>query len=126
MLFRSLRDLATGSNMSESSHSPSEEIPTSSEDYQLFPEVTRNLLLEDNAESSIMSSLGPSLPARYRSLGHIITAAASMGVSCPFTRLVVPSLGMSPSTPITSSPQVNSVPVRPTVCVAASTPVVTT
>ena len=40
---RLLQDLAAGSNMSESSHSPREEIPMSGEDYQLLPEVTRKL-----------------------------------------------------------------------------------
>ena len=115
---RLLRDPVAGSNMSESSHSPSEEIPTSGEYYQLFP--------EDNTESSVMSSPGPSLPSGYRSLGQIIATAASMGVSSPSTRPVVPSLGMSPRTLVMSSPQVTSVPVRPTVCVAASTPAITT
>ena len=105
------------------SDSPSKEIPTSGEDYQLFP---RQLFPEDNPEPSVMSSLGPSLPAGYRSLGQIIAATASMGVSAPSTRPFVPSFGMSPQTPITSSPQVTSIPVRPTVCVAASTTAVTT
>ena len=112
-----LRDLAAGSNMSDS---PSEEIPTPGEDYQLFP---RQLFPEGNPEPSAMSSPGPSLPAGYRSLGQIIATTASMGVSAPSTRPVVPSLGMSPRTPITSSPQVTSVPSMPTVCVAASAPV---
>ena len=40
--------------------SPSEEIPTSGEDYQLFP--------ENIPESSVMSSPVPLLPAGYRSL----------------------------------------------------------
>ena len=75
------------------SDSASEEIPTSGEDYQLFP---RQLFPEGNPEPSVMSSPGPSLPAGYRSLGQIIAAAASMGVSAPSTRPVVPSLGMSP------------------------------
>ena len=104
--------------MSESS----EEIPTSDEDYQLFPQ---RLFPGDNPEPAVMSSPGPSLPSGYRSLGQIIAAATSMGVSAPSTRPVVPSLGMSPQTPVTSSPQVTSVPVRPTVCVAASAPAVT-
>ena len=73
-----------------------------------------------------MSSPGPSLPAGYRSLSQIMTAVASMGISTPSTRPVIPSLGMSRRTPITSSPQVTSVPVRPTVCVATSTLVITT
>ena len=84
-----------GSNMGASSHSPSEEIPTSGEDYQFF--------LEYNPELSVMSSLGPSLPAGYRSLSQIMTVVASMGISTPSTRPVIPSLGMSPRTPITSS-----------------------
>ena len=115
---RLLRDLAAGSNMSESN----EEIPMSDEDYQLFPQ---RLFPGDKPEPVVMSSPGPSLPAGYRSLGQIIAAAASMGVSAPSTRPVVPSLGMSPQTPVTSSPQVTSVPVRPTVCAAASAPAVT-
>ena len=109
---RLLRDLAAGSNMSESS----EEIPMSGEDYQLFP---RRLFPGDNPEPTVMSSPSPSLLVGYRSLGQIITVAASMGVSSPSTRPVVPSLGMSPQTPVTS------VPVRPTVCVVASAPAVT-
>ena len=44
-----LQDLAAGSNMSESS----KEIPTSGEDYQLFPRI---LFPEDNPDPSIMSS----------------------------------------------------------------------
>ena len=59
-------------------------------------------------------------------MGQIIVVAASMGVSAPSTRPVVPSLGMSPRTPITLSPQVTYVPSMPTVFVAASAPVVTT
>ena len=66
---RLLANLATGSDMGSSNHSPGEEIPTSGEYYQLFPEVTRKLFPEDNVESSVMSSPGPSLPAGYRSLG---------------------------------------------------------
>ena len=70
--------------MSESNHSASKETPTSGEDYHLFPKVTRKLFPEDNPESSVMSSLGPSLPTGYRSLGQIIAAAASMGVISSF------------------------------------------
>ena len=53
---RLLRDLAAGSNMSESS----EEIPMSGEYYQLFP---RRLFPGDNPEPAVMSPSGPSLPA---------------------------------------------------------------
>ena len=73
-----------------------------------------------------MSSLSPSLLAGYRSLSQIMTAVASMGVSTPSTRLIIPSLGMSPRTPLTSSFQVTSVSVRPCVYVVASTPTITT
>ena len=55
-----------------------------------------------------------------------MVAVASMGILTPSMRPVIPSLGMSPRTPLTSSPQVTSVLVRPTICVAASTPTVTT
>lgn len=113
-----LEDLVAGSDMGSSSPAPSEEIPTSGEDYQFFP--------EDNPELSVMSSPSPSLPVGYRSLSQIMTVVASMGVSTPSTRSVVPSLGMSTRTPLMSSPQVTLVPVRPTVCVVASTPAVTT
>ena len=78
-----LRDLAAGSTMSDSG----EEIPTSGEDYQLFP---RRLFLGDNSESSVMSTASPSLPPGYRSLGQIISAAASMGVSAPSPRSAAP------------------------------------
>lgn len=104
--------------MGASSHSTSEEIPTFGEDYQLFP--------EDNPELSVMSFPGPSLRAGYRSLSHIMTVVASMGISTPSTRPVIPSLEMSPRTPIMSSPQVTFLPVRPTICVVASTPAITT
>ena len=104
--------------MDSPSPSPSEEIPTSGEDYQLFPEKI--------SESSVMSSPGPSLPARYRSLSQVMADVASMGISTPSTRPAIPSLGMSPSTPLTTSPFVTSVPVRPIVCVAAYMPAVTT
>ena len=57
---RLLEDLTTGSDMDSSSPSPSEGIPTSGEDYQLFP--------EDIPEPSVLSSLGPSILAGYRYL----------------------------------------------------------
>ena len=104
--------------MDSSSPSPSEGIPTYSEDYQLFP--------EDIPEPSIMSSPGPSLPTGYRSLSQVMAVVASMGISTPSTRSTIPSLGMLPSTPLMASPFVTSVPVRPTVYVAASTHIVTT
>ena len=66
-----------------------------------------------------MSTASPSLPRGYRSLGQIISATASMGVSAPSPRPTAPSPRVSPQTPVTS------VPVRPTVYVAASSPVVT-
>ena len=113
-----LQDLAAGSDMGSSSHSPSEEIPTSGEDYQLFP--------KDNLDLSVMSSPSPSLPAGYRSLSQIMTVVTSMAISTPSMRLIIPLLWMYPRTPITSSPQVTSVTVRPTVYVASSTPAVTT
>ena len=94
----------------------SEEIPTSGEDYQLFP---RRLFQGDNSELADMSIASPSLPQGYRSLGQIISAAASMGVSAPSSRPAATTPGVSPQMPVTS------VPVRPTICVAASSPVVT-
>ena len=92
-----------------------EEIPTSGEDYQLFP---RRLFQGDNSELADMSTTSPSLPQGYRSLGQIISAAASMGVSAPSPRPAATTPGVSPQTPVTS------VPVWPTVCVAASSPIV--
>ena len=53
-----LANLAADSNM-DSSPSSSEGVPTSSEYYQLFPEI--------NPEPSILSSSGTVLPAGYRS-----------------------------------------------------------
>ena len=73
-----------------------------------------------------MSSPGPSLPARYRSLSQVMAIVTSMGILTPSTRPTILSLGMSPLNPLTASPFVTSVPVRPTVYVAASTSVVTT
>ena len=112
---RLLENLTAGLDMDSSSPIPSEGIPTSGEHYQIF--------LEDIPEPYVMPSPGPSLPARYRSLSQVMAAIASMGISTPSTE---PSLGMLPSTPLTTSPFVTSVPVRPTICVAASTPIVTT
>ena len=86
---RLLRDLAAGSTMSDSG----EEIPTSGEDYQLFP---RRLFSGDNPETAVMSTSSPSLSLGYRSLGQIISAAASMGVSAPSPRPAAPSLEVSP------------------------------
>ena len=104
--------------MESSSPTPSGGIPTSDEAYQVFP--------EDIPQSSVLSSLATSLPVRYRSLSQVMAAIASMSVSAPVTELIIPSLGMSPSTPVTSYPFVTFVLVRPTVSVAASTPVITT
>ena len=70
---RLLRDLMAGSTMSDYG----EEILMSGEDYQLFP---RRLFPGDNSELADMSTASPSLPPRYRSLGQIISSAASMGV----------------------------------------------
>ena len=115
---RLLEDLTIGLDMDSSSPTPSERIPTSGEEYQLFP--------EDIPEPSVLSSPSPSLPARYRSLIQVMATIASMGISTPSTNPTIPSLGMSPLTPLTTSPFVTSTPVRPTVCVAVSMPVVTT
>ena len=112
-----LEDLTADSNMDSSSPIPSEEIPTSSEGYQIFP--------EDIPESSILSSLVASLPAGYRSLSQVMAAIASMSVLAPAMEPAASLLGMSPSTPVTSSPFVTSVPIRPTACVGASSPVIT-
>ena len=87
----------------------------SGEDYQLFP---RRLFEGDNSELAAMSTTSPSLPQGYRSLGQIISTTASMGISSPASRPAATTPGVSPQTPVTS------VPVRPTVCVAASSPVV--
>ena len=108
---RLLRDLTAGSTMSDFG----EEIPTSGEDYQLFP---RRLFQGDNSELAAMSTASTSLPQGYRSLGQIISAVASMGISSPASRPAATTPGVSPQTPVTS------VPVRPTVYVAASSPVV--
>ena len=59
---RLLRDLTAGSTMSDSG----EEIPMSSEDYQLFP---RRLFEGDSSELATMSTASPSLPQGYRYLG---------------------------------------------------------
>ena len=50
---RLLEDLTARSDMDSSSPSPSEGIPTSGEDYQLFP--------KDIPEPSVMSSPGPNI-----------------------------------------------------------------
>ena len=115
---RLLEDLTVGSNMDSFSPTPSEGIPTSGEDYQLFP--------EDIPEPSFISSPGPTLPAGYRSLSQVMATIASIGVFTPSTRPTIPLLGMFPSTPLTTSPCFTSTPVRPTICMAMSMPIVTT
>ena len=91
-------------------------IPVSDEEYQLFPE---DVLQEPAPFSPLVS-----LPAGYRSLGQIIVDISSMAASTMSRGPVLPSLGMLPTTPISSTPFVTSVPTRPTFCVAASTPIV--
>ena len=73
-----------------------------------------------------MSSPGPSLPARYRSLSQVMAVVASMGILTLSTRPTIPSLGMSTSTPLMTSLFVTSVPVRPIFCMAPSMPTITT
>ena len=96
----------------------SEGIPISDEEYQLF--------LEEIHQEPAQSSPSVSLPAGSRSLGQIMAGIASMVASTPLRGLVLPSLGILLTTPVSSTPFVTSVPTRPTICVAASTPVVTT
>ena len=103
--------------MDSSGPNGSEGIPISDEEYQLFS--------EDIHQEPAQSSTSVSLPARYRSLGQILAGIASMATSNPSRGPVLPSLGMFPTTPISSTPFVTFVPTRPTVCVATSTPVVT-
>ena len=113
-----LKYLTVDSGMDSSGPNGNESIPVSDEEYQLFP--------EDVHQEHAQSSPSVSLPAKYRSLGQIIAGIASMATSNPSRGLVLPSLGISPMTSISSTPFVTSIPTRPTVCVAASAPVVTT
>ena len=90
-----LQNLMVDSDMDSSGPNGSEGIPVFDEQYQLFP--------EDIQTEPAQSSPSVSLPVGYRSLGQIMAIIASMETSNPSRGLVLPSLGMSPTTPIFSS-----------------------
>ena len=59
-------------------------------------------------------------------MGYIIASIASMAASTSSRGAVLPSLGMSPKTHISSTHFFTFIYTRPTICVAALAPVVTT